>query len=394
MKVLIFTTQFYKLNGAERLAVELAEGLNSRPGIRADLLSVYSGDLPGVPEAKEVLLQKGIPSIKFLGMKINPSFLDVIKSIRKLRQLIREQDYDIVETSMLGPTTLVCWATLGLRTRHVAGLHTVFQKDRHNTARHKFWRFSVKCNPRIRFYAVSRNVALHWLKFSKTQTKQMNIIYNGIADDFFHAVPERDQIRQELGIPRKGNIAIFVGRLTKDKGIGTILDALGPVLEKYDLYLLYVGDPDPNVKGTMEEIKHMKDQIVLKGWSNQVWFLGRRKDIPRLAASADVLVHPARIEGFGLVLVEAMAAGLPVVASDVGGIPEVLEATGSLMVPPDDPIKLREAIVETLNRTSEETAEFAKMGRRRAEHFKMEKRIDNMIRLFEEILALRMDCFE
>jgi glycosyltransferase involved in cell wall biosynthesis len=133
----------------------------------------------------------------------------------------------------------------------------------------------------------------------------------------------------------------------------------------------------------------MKEQIIREGWPDRVQLLGRRNDVPSLMASSDLLVHPARIEGFGLVLAEAMAAGLPVVASNVQGIPEVLAETDSLMVPPDDPNALREAVLKTLNRTPEEATRAVEKGRKRAEAFRIDKRTDAMVRLFEDVLAGR-----
>jgi glycosyltransferase involved in cell wall biosynthesis len=106
-------------------------------------------------------------------------------------------------------------------------------------------------------------------------------------------------------------------------------------------------------------------------------------------ASSDLLVHPTRIEGFGLVLAEALAAGLPVVASNVEGIPEVLAGTDSVMVPPDDPEALRGAVLKTLNRTPDEAAEAIEKGRIRAQDFRITNRTDAMINLFEEVLSGR-----
>ncbi len=110
MKVLIFMTQFYQLSGAERLAVELAEELNKR-GIHADILSMYTENLPGVAEAKQDLLNRGIPNVHFLSMKIHPSIVSLLPAILRLRRLIREEGYDIIETSMVSPTVLAAWAT-------------------------------------------------------------------------------------------------------------------------------------------------------------------------------------------------------------------------------------------------------------------------------------------
>ena len=99
-----------------------------------------------------------------------------------------------------------------------------------------------------------------------------------------------------------------------------------------------------------------------------------------------LMVHPARIEGFGLVLAEAMAARLPVVASNVEGIPEVLADTDSIMVPPNEPELLRQAVLRTLNRTPEEATEAIEKGRRRAKAFHIDNRTDKMIQLFGDLM--------
>jgi glycosyltransferase involved in cell wall biosynthesis len=389
MKVLIFMTQFYQLSGAERLGVELAEELNKRK-IHTDILSMYTEDMAGVLEAKEGLLQRGISQVHFLGMKVHPSIASIIPAILKLRRLIKEERYDIVETSMVSPTVLAAWATRGTQSRHVAGLHQVFRLDRENSVRHWVWRFSISCNPHIRYYSISDYASKAWVCYSGTPPQYTRTIYNAIPDDCFEAVADRQGVRTELGIPEDNRIALYVGRLAKYKGCDTLVSALGPLLEQSNLHLLFVGAPDPNVHGCSEMIDGMEKQIEDNGWSDRIRFLGYRKDIPRLLASADIIVHPTHMEGFGLVLVEAMAAGLPVVASNAEAIPEVLKNTDSIMVPPDDPEALRKAVLQTINRSPLEAAAAIEKGRKRAEDFRIGKRTNSMVRLFEGVLAKRL----
>jgi glycosyltransferase involved in cell wall biosynthesis len=167
------------------------------------------------------------------------------------------------------------------------------------------------------------------------------------------------------------------------------LEALGPLLLTDNLYLLYVGREDEPPEGFFPEeaglVERMKQQVARQGWEVRVRFLGRRQDVPRLMASSDLLVHPARIEGFGLVLAEALAAGLPVVATNVDGIPEVLAGTDSLLVPPDDPEALRQAVLKTLNCTPDKTLRAIEKGKERAEAFRIGKRTSAMIRLFRDL---------
>lgn len=388
MKVLILMTQFHTLGGAERLAVELAEKLNQR-GIRTDILSMYTEDLPSVTAAKEALLCSGIPFVHSLDMRIHPPITSLFSAILKLRRIIREQEYDIIETSAMLPTVIASWATWGMRVRHVAGLHHVFRRVSENSMLHKLWRISILCNPRIRYYAVSDYVAKHWIEYSKTSPLHTRRIYNAITNDFFSAISDRSEVREELGLSEDAHIAIYVGRLAAFKGIDTILDSLGPVLKQKNIILLYVGRHDLYVNGTREMLQNMEQRIIKENWGNRVKYLGFRKDIPRLMASSDVLVHPSQKEGFGLTLVEAMATGLQVVASNVEGIPEVLAMTDSLMVTPDDPKALRAKVLKILNRTPDEVANAITKGRKRAQDFNIDKRADAMVKLFEDVLSSR-----
>ena len=367
------------------MSVSLAEELN-RHGIHADILSMYPEDIPGVAEEKESLLQTGIPAVHFLGSR-RTSITAVVSAIIRLRRLILEQEYNIVETSLIGPAILAAWATLGTQARLVTGLHQVFRLDQQNSGRHKFLRFSVRCNRRIRYYAISDMVAECWFRYSRTPIGHTRRIYNGIPGIYFSPAPDRRGVRAELGLPMDARLALYVGRLAASKGIDTILNALSPILEKENLFLLYIGLPDLHYNGTEEMLQQMERRIAEHAWGARVRFLGFRIDVPRLMASADVLVHPTRTEGFGLSLIEAMAAGLPVVASDAEAIPEILAGSESAMVPMDDPLALRKAVLEILHWSPTEVDKAVESGRKRAEEFRMEKRIDSMIRLFEDVLA-------
>lgn len=389
LKVLVFMTQFYKLNGAEKLAVELAIELN-RHGVHTDILSLYSEDLPGAAQAKQALLEKGVPAIHYMGYPIHPPLTSLIPSIFKLRKLIKNEKYNIIETSMLSPTVISAWALHGLPARQIAGLHDEFKKERQNTKNHRFWRFSVRRNRHIRYYAITDYVKQSWVEYSGTQPDHTFTIYNAIPDDCFNAVSDREQLCRELNIPIDAKIALFVGRMLKRKGIDTILEALGPILHSENIHLLYVGGMEQPPEGFFEGEtglwERMTAQIQREGWSERVHYLGRRSDVPRLMASADLLVHPARIEGFGLILAEAMAAGLPIVASRVGGIPEVIADVNYLMTPPDDPAAFREAVKNTLHRSRLETEQVIDAARKRAEYFRIERRINALIQLFSDVL--------
>jgi len=96
MKVLIFTSQIYLLGGAEKLAVELAEGLVSQPGVRVDLLCMGAEDSPGTADTKQRLLDSGVQSVSFLGRRPGTSGHGMWKYILKLRRILQAGDYDFI----------------------------------------------------------------------------------------------------------------------------------------------------------------------------------------------------------------------------------------------------------------------------------------------------------
>ena len=381
MKVLVFMPQFYKLGGAERLDISLAIDLN-KAGIHTDILSMYTDCLPGVERAHKNLLMEGIPSLYYLGMKINPPFTSFLPAIRKLKEIMIYGGYDFLTTSGVSTTVLGSWASLGASFRQVAGIHRTFFVRSENSLQHIFFRFSARVNRRIVYYAISKSVAEAWISYSGIKSSKLKIIYNAINDDLYKAKSEKLNLCHELGIPEDARIVLNVGRFAKIKGTDTLIEALGPILKHHHIYLLLAGTPDWTVEGTPDLINNIKSYIKNNKLSKWIHFLGFRSDIPMLMASSDVLVHPTRREGFGLVLAEAMAAGLPIVSSNVEGIPEVLDGTDSIMVPPNNPRAIRNAILDILNGSPDDIANTIQKGRHRAERYRLINRTEAMIGLF------------
>lgn len=383
MKILVFTSQFCQLGGAERLDVDLARGLN-RAGIHADVLSMYTEDFAGAREVKTELLADGIPNVFFLGMRLGESPLALPRAARRLRRLIQREAYDIVQTSLVAPGLIAAWGSVATKARHVAGLHQVFTREVDRSLPMQAWRLTATANPRIRYYAISHAVSRSWLDFSGVSPSRVRVVYNSIRDEFFTALGDPDWVRAKFGLPRDARLAVYVGRIAKYKGIETIIDALRPIADAENLCVLLVGSPDLHVSGTPEMMKQLRARME-EPWASRLRLIEFTPDVARIMASADVLVHPTQTEGFGLVITEAMAAGLPVVASDVDAIPEVVQGTASIMVPPRDADALRRAVLEVLGRTAEERATAAALGRRRANDFRSSSRVEALKALFTEL---------
>jgi len=124
------------------------------------------------------------------------------------------------------------------------------------------------------------------------------------------------------------------------------------------------------------------------GLRESVRFLGTRHDVPELLALMDMVVHPSLQEGFANAVLEAMAAGKPVVATDVGGNPEaVVQGETGLLVPPRDSRALADAIIWMLDHP-DEAARFGETGRNRvADHFEISRMVRQYEELYERLVA-------
>ena len=169
-----------------------------------------------------------------------------------------------------------------------------------------------------------------------------SLIYNGVDLVRYDHQEPCCTLREEYGMEPDAPIVGVVGRLELEKGHPTLLEAWPLVLaEVPKAYLLIVGE------GSRLDALH---QIVREqGIERHVIFTGRRDDIPAVTAAFDVAVLPSYREAQGLTILEAMALSRPVVASNVGGIPEmVVDGVTGLLVPPHDPPALAAAIVRLL----------------------------------------------
>ena len=383
MKVLIFTPQFHQLGGAERSVIELAVELNKR-GIHADILSMYSADTQIIKAARDNLYAMGIPNILFLELEVNPSFWSVFVAILRLRRIVAKENYTVVEASMISPSIISILSFLGDRVKTIIGIRNIYKIRRERSIQQRVLKFVVRLNKNVEFYSISNYARNAWLKYSQISKKKCAVIYNSIPNEFFNAAPDRQQLRLDLGIPKDAEIIVYVGRLAKYKGVDVAFNALKEDLHLNNRYLIFVGHQDLDVSGTSKMLDQMHVEINEKNLHKHVRFLGIRNDIARIMASSDVLIHPSRTEAFGRSLAEALAAQLPIVASDAEAIPEILSGTLSVLVDVNVTEKVRAAVLDSLNKESEEIKVVKSQGLKKAQSFRIEERTDLMIDLFKK----------
>jgi glycogen synthase len=193
------------------------------------------------------------------------------------------------------------------------------------------------------------------------------------ANSNFHATRSDEKI-----------VVLFVGRLEARKGLDALLEAIARVASVHrDIEFRLVGD-EPAVRNQLPYTKSFEAKHPDFLRRGQVVFVGPVSDheLTREYEQCDIFVAPSRFESFGLVFVEAMMFGKPVIGTSVGGIPEVVkDGVTGILVPPDDPVSLEAAIVRLAKSTSTRLA-MGKAGRERYEEsFTTERMVSGVVRL-------------
>lgn len=221
-------------------------------------------------------------------------------------------------------------------------------------------------------------------RFLRTETGiapgDIRVIPNGVDTTTF--IPgDRRRARGRVGLPATGLIVGSVGRLHPDKDPINFVEAIARLPEglRAEVTVVIVGD------GALRD--EVQAVVRRRGLEQQVVLLGERHDIPDLLHAMDIFVLPSRTEGLPVALLEAMSTGLPVVATDVGGVAAAVEDAG-LVVPPSDPSALAAALSRLLADETRRT-ELGLRGRQRAvDHYDRSV----MFAAYERVLLEETPC--
>jgi glycosyltransferase involved in cell wall biosynthesis len=234
-----------------------------------------------------------------------------------------------------------------------------------------------------------------WLVDEGYDPRKIVVIRNGINLARFPAGCSADDLRRQIGFPAGVPVAASVSRLNRTKGLEHFLDAAALVSRDHpDLHVLIVGEGMTTRDGKVAPDDAYQSSLVERakrlGLGQRIVFTGYRDDVPALLSQVSMSVLPSLTEGLSNVVLESMAAGVPVVATSVGGTPEVIEEgrTG-LLVPPADPAALARAMTHLLNEPGL-AAHMGRSGRRVIEEkFSMQQMVRNTEQLYSDLLAKR-----
>lgn len=226
-----------------------------------------------------------------------------------------------------------------------------------------------------------------WLVNDGFSPSRITVIPNGVDLSRFETRANPAAVRRSLGVPEHAPLVAVVSRLHRLKGIEDFLDAASLVAASHpDARFLVVGEPSPvDNLAYLEELSQRAQRL---GIGDRVIFTGLRDDVPALLSAVDVSVMPSLNEALSNVLLESMAAGAPVVATDVGGTTEALEANrNGLLIPPSNVAAMTAAI----NRLLADPQWARDLGTRArqaiVDKFSLDRMVAATAAIYEELLA-------
>lgn len=182
--------------------------------------------------------------------------------------------------------------------------------------------------------------------------ERVTVCYNGVDVEQFQPRPATGDLKQELGLPDDVRLCLTIGQLGLRKGQDVLAEAAALLAKQGDqnTHFVLVGERHSQKQESIDYDRAITAAFEQPGLKGRLHRLGYREDIAWLMNEADLLVHPAKQEPLGRVLLEAIASGLPIVATDVGGTSEIVrDAESALLVPPSNSIALAAAIKRVLS---------------------------------------------
>lgn len=218
-------------------------------------------------------------------------------------------------------------------------------------------------------------------RFDWAPPGKVRCIHNGVDLARFAPRPHEAGYRRALGLPEGGPVVASIGRFVPYKGYAHLIEAAALVARaRPDAHWLLAGEG--------EQRAQLERRCRTLGMDGKIHFVGWREDVPEILAASDVFVMPSLGEHFGRVLVEAMAMGKPVVATDAGGTPEiVLDGETGLLVPPGQPERLAGAVLALLTDAARAERLGAAGCRRARADFSLARHAASVEALYEELLS-------
>jgi len=353
-----------KIGGAELLLRNFVIEAKKNNQYTVDMCTLYAtNDAKNIEEIKK-------KNVRTWSLDLKNKY--TLLSVGKIKKIIERENYDIVHVHLFPASAIVALSSLFLpnHIRYLLTEHSTINRRR------SIQIFKIidglVYNRYAKIICISKQVQNSLIKWLPKIKEKIEIIPNGI--------PMNSKSNNSPIIKKYD--ALFVGRLIHQKGINFLLEAVSILQKKYKkiIRVAIVGD-GPLKKALIK----MCEELEIK---DSVEFLGFQRDVDQIMRFSRVLVLPSRWEGFGLVLLEAMKNKLPIIATNVGGIPEIItNGHEGKLVPKENPKILANSINGVLE-NSELRNQFIQNAYKKVQnHYSIENYAHNMFNLYSKMMS-------
>jgi glycosyltransferase involved in cell wall biosynthesis len=345
--------EFSTLNGGERSMLSVLDSLR-----RQEQYFEFFAIGPSVGRLAEALAERGIcligwsptheSGLRRATHEIEASFLSAIQSIKP----------DLVHANSLAMSRLLGRLSGSLEIPTTGHLRDIIKLSAAAIADLNRNRSLVAVSDATRVFHVGQGI----------EPNRISVVRNGIDLDRFRPRAPTGWLHSELGLERTAILITCIGQIGLRKG-QDVLAAAAPEIVKQvpEAHFLLIGERTSQKAESIQFEQTIHQRFAELGLADRLHMLGYRDDVADVLGEVDLLVHPANQEPFGRVLLEASAAGVPIVATNVGGTSEiVIDRTTGHLVPPRDPRALAQAVIAVLTNKME-SKRFRENGRSRAE---------------------------
>lgn len=355
--------------GAEKLIEEFLPLMNNFEGVKADVLLLTD---------KNNVFDK---HLKKCGVKVDVIPIRNLYSLANvyyIRKYIVEGDYDIVHAHLF---PAFYWVSIA--SKLIAKNKPKFVMTEHSTHNKRREKKYLRCVEKIMYSSYDKIISIsqsvqdnliRWLKPKPEDIKKFIVIQNGINIEKFMEAKPYNKAEINSKFTQDTKLICMVGRFSEQKDQTTLIKAMEKLPS--DVHLLLVGE------GPLKE----KNQNLAKeiGVEDRVHFLGFRNDVPRILRTVDIVVLSSHWEGFGLAAVEGMAAGKPVVASDVPGLRDIVQGAGMLFSKNDD-----QDFATKINKLLTKSSIYDEITKKcisKVKFFSIEKMVESYVSLYKELV--------
>lgn len=316
--------------------------------------------------------------------------IEMVHRRRDLLEVLAKHGAGVVQTQGLGTLDFLAmtlriggrtqvWWTIQNSNFMVRGEHVLRHKwlVGPKRAAHR-WLYRIGARIVNGVIAVSDETARSFCEAIGDVADKITVVANAVDVESYPAEADREEVRVRLGFGSGEHLMTMVGTFKRQKGHRYLVEAATSVVRRWpDLHILLVGGGDL--------APEIETQVNAAGLSNRVHLLGSRRDVPEILAASDSFVLPSLWEGLPVALVEAMASGLPVIATSVSGTEQVMvEGVTGLLVAPGDAGALADAMIELLSDPAG-AATMAAAGRERvAALFSAQGQAERLTALFRQ----------